>query len=81
MVNNEKRDKAADAPSEAGNVSSQESPGLARPWTDEEMADAKPLPLPTVEDEATVRAPGLPYAGQGETKPAGRPENDEDAAH
>lgn len=80
MDDKEKRDKAAGAPSEAGNVSSQDSPGLARPWTDEEMAAAKPLPLPTVDVEATVRTPGVPYAGKGETKPAGRPENNEDAA-
>jgi len=80
MADKRKRPKSADVPSKAGNVSSNEGQETARPWTDEEMASAKPLPLPTVDVEATVRPPGVPYAGKGETKPAGRPENDEDAA-
>ena len=54
---------AAGVAARAGNVRSPESPGQARPWTEEEMAAAKPLPLPTVDEE--VRAPnsGVPHAG------------------
>jgi hypothetical protein len=49
---------------------------LARPWTDEEMAAAKPLPLPTVDSAAKIRTPGVPHTGKGETKPPGRPDPD-----
>ena len=60
----------------AGNVRSPEEPGQARPWTEEEMAGAKPLPLPTVNEAAKVPTSGVPHAGKGETKPAGKPEDD-----
>jgi hypothetical protein len=69
-----KRKRVADARRQAGNVGSGDQPGLARPWTDEEMAAAKPLPLPTVDPAPKV--PSLPHAGKGETKPAGRPEDE-----
>jgi len=58
-----------------GNASSPEDRGKTRPWTDEEMASAEPLPLPTV-DPANVREPGCLHAGKGNTKPPGRPELD-----
>jgi hypothetical protein len=80
MAKKSKRDDAAGTGSEAGNESSANNPELARPWTDEEMAAAKPLPLPTVDTVAKVRTPGVPYAGKGETKPAGRPEDEDEAA-
>jgi hypothetical protein len=86
MSRNPKRIDRSGPPGEPGNTSSADNLTPARPWTEEEMAAAKPLPLPTVDtvpavDSApTVRPPGLPYAGKGETKPAGRPEDDEDAA-
>ena len=80
MAKKSKRDDAAGAPGEPGNASSSDSPGPARPWTDEEMAAAKPLPLPTVDTEAKARTPGVPYAGKGETKPSGPPEDDEEPA-
>jgi hypothetical protein len=79
MTKKRKRDDAGGAPSEAENANSADNPGLTRPWTDEEMAAAKPLPLPTVDTAAKVRTPGIPYAGKGETKPAGRPEDEEEA--
>ena len=47
-----RRSSAADATSEAGSTSSADKPRPARPWTDEEMAAAKPLPLPTVDPTA-----------------------------
>jgi hypothetical protein len=70
-----KRKSAAEATSEAGISRSADDPDQARPWTDEEMAAAKPLRLPTVEPPASVT--GLPHAGSGQTKAAGRPEKDE----
>ena len=73
-----KRKSAADAPGEAGNTSSPGDPSQARPWTDEEMAAAKPLPLPTVDPTTSVAS--VQHAGKGQTKPAGRPEKDE-ASH
>jgi len=80
MSKKRKQDDAADEPSEAGNASSGDNPELARPWTDDEMAAAKPLPMPTVDTAAKVRPPGVPSAGKGETKPAGRPEDEEEEA-
>lgn len=67
---------AAGASSASGNVNSQGTSQPARPWTDEEMAAAKPLPLPTVDSSAKIRTPGVPHTGKGETKPAGRPDPD-----
>ena len=72
--------KAVDAPSKAGNTYSVDDPRQARPWTDEEMAAAKPLPLPTVDPTAGVGVGSVPYAGKGQTKAAGRPEKDK-ASH
>ncbi len=64
----------------AANVSSAEHSGAGRPWTDEEMAAAKPLPIPTGEAAAHVPPSGVPHAGTGQTEPAGRPEGDDGAA-
>ena len=75
-----KRKQVAGARRQAGNVSSADKPALARPWTDEEMAAAKPLPMPTVDPAPEVPMPSVPHAGKGETKPAGRPEDDDEAA-
>lgn len=75
-----KRKSAADAPNEAGNARSANDPSQARSWTDEEMAAAKPLPLPTVDPTAWVGVASIPHAGKGQTKAAGRPETDE-ASH
>jgi hypothetical protein len=65
----------------AGNASSPKNPGQARPWTDDEMRAAKPLPLPTVGPTTKVPARGVPHAGKGETNPAGQPESDDEAPH
>ena len=75
-----KRKSAAHVPIEAGNACSADDPRQARPWTDEEMAAAKPLPLPTVDPTAWVGVASVPHAGKGQTKAAGRPEKDE-ASH
>src|SRR5262249_61262611 len=72
-----KRKYAARVPRETGSTSSAVSQGPARPWTAEEMRAAKPLPLPTVDPAAKARTPGA-HAGKGETKPAGRPDDDEE---
>jgi hypothetical protein len=71
-----KRKSAAGAPSEAGNARSADDPSQARPWTDEEMAAAKPFPLPTVDPTPRVDSASIPHTGKGQTKPAGRPEKD-----
>jgi hypothetical protein len=66
------------APGETGNVSSAKDIEPAHPWTADEMAAAKPIPLPTVEPTPqVVGVAGVPHAGKGETKAGGRPENDE----
>jgi hypothetical protein len=70
------RREVAGAPSESENARSPKTSEPARPWTDEEMAAAEPLPLPTVDPSAQVHTAGVPYAGKGETKPAGKPESD-----
>lgn len=81
MTDKRKRDDGTGAPNEAGNTSSAGNPDeLVRPWTDEEMAAAKPLPLPKVDTSAKVRTLGVPYVGKGETKPAGQPKDDDEAA-
>ena len=73
-----KRKSTADAPGEGDNFRSADDPTQARPWTDEEMAAAQPLPLPaTVDPTAWVGAVSVPHAGKGQTKAAGRPEKDE----
>ena len=74
--NSTKPESVAGAPSDAGNTSSTDELGTARPWTDEEMATAKPIPLPTVDAPPAPGQAGAPHAGQGETKPAGRPEDE-----
>jgi hypothetical protein len=71
-----KRKRAVRTPSEGGNARSAHTQGQARPWTDEEMAAAKPVPLPTVNAPEKARTSGVVHAGKGETKPAGRPEDD-----
>ncbi|QJX00268.1 hypothetical protein FTUN_7893 [Frigoriglobus tundricola] len=81
-MSNKRKPKRGGAPapsSEAANASSAEHPGAGRPWTDEEMAAAKPLPLPTGEATASVSS-GVPHTGTGQTEPAGRPEADDEAA-
>ena len=78
MTKSRKHGSAPGAPNETGNVGSAENLQPARPWTDEEMAAAKPIPLPTVEPTPrVVGVAGVPDAGKGETKAGGRPENDE----
>jgi hypothetical protein len=58
----------------AGNMGSADDPGKARPWTDEEMAAAKPFPLPTLDAEGHAGVASITHAGKGQTKAAGRPE-------
>ena len=64
--------KSAEMPSKAGNVGSPDKPAQPRPWTAEEMASAKPLPLPTVGPEG---AENITHAGKGQTRAAGLPES------
>jgi hypothetical protein len=71
-----KRKHTAGTAGNLGNVRSSDNPGPARPWTDEEMAAAEPLPLQTVNSPEKARTSGVVHAGKGETKPAGRPEQD-----
>jgi hypothetical protein len=71
------RKSAADSHGKAGNIRSADKPKQARPWTEEEMAAAKPLPLPTVDPTVAAGSASVPNAGKGQTKPAGRPEKDE----
>jgi len=66
-------------PNESENARSPKTSEPVRPWTNEEMAAAEPLPLPTVEPSVQVRTTGVPYAGKGETKPAGKPQSDTEA--
>jgi hypothetical protein len=75
----ERKNKAVATPSPE-NVGSSESPGIAHPWTDEEMAAAKPLPLPTVGPVVPSGATSVPHVGRGSTKPAGRPEKEKGAS-
>jgi hypothetical protein len=78
MTKPKKHQSAPGAPDETGNVSSAENIEPARPWTDEEMAASKPIPLPTVEPTPrAVDIAGVTHAGKGETKGGGRPEHDE----
>jgi len=77
MTKKTKRNDAGDADKKADNASSPAQPGAARPWTEEEMAAAKPLPVPTVDAAEAPRTAGLPYVGRGKTKPAGQPEDEE----
>jgi hypothetical protein len=73
-----KHKSATGGNSKAGNVSSVDKPGPVRPWTDEEMAEAKPLPIPTVDPTAWVGVASVSHTGIGKTKAAGRPENDDE---
>jgi hypothetical protein len=66
-----------DAPDKDKNIRSPETVEPARPWTKEEMEEAKPLPLPTVDAPPNAYAPGFPYAGTGGVTSAGRPERAE----
>jgi hypothetical protein len=69
-----KREHAPRTSKKLGNIGSPDQAAPAGPWTDEEMAAAKPLPLPTVNPPAEVSESGVPHAGKGKTKPGGRPE-------
>ena len=80
MARKRKGKDAASTPSDAGSASSAADLGPARPWTDEEMAAAKPLPLPTGDIVPPGLSSGVPHAGKGETKPAGRPEDEDETA-
>jgi len=78
MTKSRKHQSAPGAPDKTGNVSSAENIEQTHPWTDEEMAASKPIPLPTVEPTPrVVGVAGVPHAGKGEAKVGGRPENDE----
>jgi hypothetical protein len=77
MADKSKCAHKSDKPNAGGNVSSSGAPEQSRPWTDEEMAAAKPIPLPTGDTAPTVSISGVPHTGKGKTKPAGRPEDDE----
>ena len=78
MTKSRKQQSTPDVPDETGNISSAENIEPAHSWTDEEMAAAKPIPLPTVESTPqVVGVAGLPHVGKGQTKAGGRPENDE----
>jgi hypothetical protein len=59
---------------EPGNAGSPASVEQPRPWTDDEMAAAKPLPMPKVEGTQRGVATGVPHLGKGESTPAGRPQ-------
>jgi len=62
---------------ESGNIGSTENTGPSRPWTDDEMASSKPIPLPTVEPTEHINnVTGILHSGKGKTKAGGRPEND-----
>lgn len=81
MSNESKRNDAsvpAGAPDGTGNESSSESLEPARSWTDEEMREAVPLPVPSPH-QGEIDASGS-YTGrdvgEGQTKLAGRPEGD-----
>ncbi len=74
----ERNNKAIATPSPE-NVGSIESPGIAPPWTDEEMAAARPLPLPTVGPVVPSGESSVPHSGRGDTKPAGLPEKEKGA--
>jgi hypothetical protein len=65
------------SPGEDVNSISPGVPSSVRPWTQEEMESALPLPLPTTKPESQISTPdSVPYVGRGETKTGGRPEND-----
>lgn len=68
--------KKSRSPDESGNTRSSDTSGPTRSWTEDEMATAKPLPLPTVDDDAaSVGMEGVPHVGTGDTKPGGPPEH------
>jgi hypothetical protein len=69
-----KRKGTAETPGGAGNVRSVDNPGQTRAWTAEEMAEAKPMPVPTVNDPSAAGTAGVPHAGKGQTNAAGKPE-------
>jgi hypothetical protein len=83
MANKRKRtgkgDSSMNSTGEPENSSSQEASETARPWTDEEMAAAKPLPLPSVESVPVAPTRGVPYSGKGDAKPGGKPEDSDKA--
>jgi len=69
-----KRKSTAGGPSGAGNAGSPDDPQLARPWTDQEMAAAKPLPVPATGPTEAGRVASVAHAGKGQTEAGGRPE-------
>ena len=71
-----KRTRDSGTRGKTSNVGSGKSRQPVRPWTDKEMSEAKPLPLPTVDSAPPVPPSGFPYRGTGGTAPAGRPEDD-----
>jgi hypothetical protein len=76
MTKSRKQQSTSGVPDETGNISSAEIEQV-HSWTDEEMAAAKPIPLPTVESTPQVAGvAGVPHAGKGQTTPGGRPEKD-----
>ena len=78
MVKSTKHQSVSGTPDETGIVSSAENIEPEHPWTDEEMAAAKPIPLPTVEPTPrVVGVASVPHAGKGETIAGGLPDNDE----
>jgi hypothetical protein len=64
-----KKKKRSGAGKDAQKVSPP-APAGARPWTAEEMEAARPLPMPETE------ASGVPHVGEGNVKPAGRPDSE-----
>lgn len=81
MAKKRKQDDPGGAPNQTGNTSSEGNRAdQARPWTAEEMAGAKPLPLPTVDTQFEGRTVAISHAGKGETKPAGRPNGEDESA-
>jgi hypothetical protein len=78
MTKSRKHQSEPGAPDDHGNIGSGENMEQVHPWTDEEMAASKPLPLPTVKLTPQVTGvAGVPYVGKGKTKSGGRPENGE----
>lgn len=61
-----------------GNAGSVADASPPRAWTAEEMAAARPLPLPAPTSGADDQAiAGTPHVGRGQVAPAGQPEPDE----
>jgi hypothetical protein len=74
MTNRSKQDQASGTPSVPGNVSSPGTSEQPQPWSKEDMAVAKPLPLPTVAIMPNGGMFGNTKSGKGETIAGGHPE-------